>query len=284
MNAPTFAELLDNWEILGGAVVTSLVAGLLLGWLSIHIVVRKTVFVAGAVSQASALGVALSFLIEIQTNHAVDPLIGAVVCALIATATLSLRGRSRLLTTDNVLGGVYAVAAAGVVLVGEKISQEAHDIQAILFGSAVLVDPVDAKVVAVVSVSVLLIHLWLRRAFIFAGFDPIAARVQRVPVFALDAILWCTIAVSVAAATRAIGALPVFVLSFAPGVAALALMRNMTAALICGAGVGAFAGGAGYVAAFLLDWPVGATQSVLALALAAIMSGLGSLLARAAPR
>ena len=85
-------------------------------------------------------------------------------------------------------------ASAGAVLVGDRITQEAHDISAILFGSAVLVSSADLTAVAVVGVAVTFSIVVLYRGLVFVGFDAESARVQGLPVRGLEACLWLLLA------------------------------------------------------------------------------------------
>jgi zinc transport system permease protein len=70
-------------------------------------------------------------------------------------------------------------------------------------------------------------------------------------------------------ATRVLGALPVFAFSVLPAMAAILVANNVRAAMVLAALLGALAGGAGYVLAFLYTWPVGASQAAFAAALVA---------------
>jgi zinc transport system permease protein len=109
---------------------------------------------------------------------------------------------------------------------------------------------------------------------IFAGFDPLGARVQGLPTRALDTFLFVSVGLAVALCTRALGALPVFAFSVLPAMAALVLTSRM--GLVFGlAGVfGALSGVGGYAVSFRAELPVGATQTALAaVILAAALMG-----------
>ena len=151
------------------------------------------------------------------------------------------------------------------LLTSSKIPQEAHDVQAILFGTAVVVSRDDMHRLALSGGLVLALQLWWFRGFSFASFDPLAARVQGLPVRLLDVLLLLCIGVMVGEAARALGALPAFALSTLPGVAAVQLARGPLVVPFVGAAVlGAAAGGLGYIVAFFYELPVGATQTALA--------------------
>jgi zinc transport system permease protein len=120
--------------------------------------------------------------------------------------------------------------------------------------------------------------VWFR-GLSFASFDPVSARVQGLPVRLLQGVILVSIGFMVGATARALGALPVFALSTLPAMAALLLGLRLHTAFVGAALAGAVAGFGGYAAAFFLELPVGAAQTVTAglLVLAALV---GRLLAR----
>jgi manganese/iron transport system permease protein len=265
-----WADFVGAWDLFRDAMLCGAIAGTVLGFLGVYVVLRRMVFVSAAVTQSAGLGVALAFYAAIQLDVDIEPIWGAGACALVATLALLGDPERIHLTREAVLGIVFAVTGGAAVLVGSRITQEAHDIQAILFGSAVLVRPFDLTVVAAVGALILLIHVWWFRGLGFASFDPVSARVQRLPVGLLQAVVLVSIGAMVGASARALGAMPVFALSTLPAIAALALGLRLKAAFAVAATIGAVAGFGGYAAAFFLELPVGAAQTTLAAALTAL--------------
>ena len=104
-------------------------------------------------------------------------------------------------------------------------------------------------------------HVVLWRALLFAGYDPMGARVQGMPVRALNVFLFLSVGLSVALCTRALGALPVFAFSVLPAMTALALTARIGLVFVLAALIGAVSGVGGYVVSFGGDLPVGATQT-----------------------
>lgn len=266
-DAPTWADFLASWELFRDPVICGIAAGTVLGYVGVWVVLRRMVFVTATISQAAALGVALAFYVDIHFDQALPPVVGAIAMSLLATLLLSIRPRRVRLSREAILGVTYVAAAAGVVLVGDHIAEEAHDIGAILFGTAVLVRPVDLTLVLVIGGAVLLLHLWLQRAFVFVGFDPEGARVQGLPVPVLEVALWTSIALAVSVTTRALGALPVFAFAVLPAMTGLAVARRMSVAFVVATLAGALSGGLGYLFAFFYGFPVGASQAGVATAL-----------------
>jgi zinc transport system permease protein len=280
---PTLKDFLDAWELFRDPVFAGVIAGATLGYLGVYIVLRRMVFVSAALSQAAGLGVALAFYAQIVLGTASilgEPLFVAMAFTIATMLVLVRDGTERWMSRESLLGAVYLVGAAGALLVGTKIRQEAHDIQTILFGAAVLVTPADLKKLELVGAASLLLQLGAGRGFRFASFDRDGARIRGLPVRLLDLLLFVSIAVSVSVATRVLGALPVFAFSVLPAMAAILVARNVRAAMIVAAALGAFAGGAGYVLAFLYTWPVGASQAALAAALVAVAAVVRGVLGR----
>ena len=93
--------------------------------------------------------------------------------------------------------------------------------------------------VATATVILLGGHAVLWRALLFAGYDPMGARVQGMPVRALNVFLFLSVGLSVALCTRALGALPVFAFSVLPAMTALALTARIGLVFVLAALIGA---------------------------------------------
>lgn len=261
----TWAEFLAGWELFRDPVLAAAIAGVVLGVLSVYIVLRRMVFVSAAVTQGAGLGVALAFYAGIHLGADVHPSYTAVLMSLVTAAVLVPDPARIGLSRETVLGLMFAFTAGAAVLVGSRISQEAHDIQAILFGTGVLVMPEDLRNIQIAGAAVLLLHIWWFRGFTFASFDPVTARVQGLPVRMLDTALLLSIGVMVGVSARALGALPVFALSTLPGAVAVMVSRGyLVLTFVVAAVVGGAVGAGGYILAFFENYPVGGAQTVTA--------------------
>lgn len=265
----TWSLFVENFDLYRAPILCAVVAGGVLGFLSVYVVLKRMVFVSAAVTQASALGVAATFLADITFDMHTEPVLGAALLSLAVTAALMVDPARLRLTRESVLGLAYAMAGGLAVLVGNRIAQESHDIQAILFGTAVVVSDVDVVLIPVTGLAILALQLWWFRGLSFAAFDPVGARVQGLPVGLLDGVLLVSIGLMVGVAAHALGALPVFAFTTLPAVAALLLSMPLGWTFALATLGGAVAGGGGYVAAVFQDTPVGGTQTVTAGALVA---------------
>src|SRR4051812_4582885 len=262
----TWSAFAGAWDIFRAPLLCALVAGAVLGFLGVFVVLRRMVFVSAGVTQSAGLGVALAFYADIHLGLHLDPLVGAAALSLIATLALSLDTRALPVPREAVLGLVFAASGGGAVLLGDRIAQEAHDIESILFGSAVLVRPLDLVIVLVAGAAVIAVCLWWLRALVFASFDADAARAQGLPVSLLDRTLFVCIGVMVGVSARALCSLPVFAFSVLPAATALLLGLRVGWALLVATVLGALCGVVGYLFAFFYQFPVGGSQTAVAAA------------------
>lgn len=266
--APSWSEFASAFELFRDPIVCGVLAGVVLGYLGVFVVLRRMVFVTAAISQSAGLGVALAFYAQIHLGQeTAHPVAGALALSVLATLLFAAQPERLRVSRESLLGLAYVAAGAAAVIVGDRITQESHDISAILFGTAVLVRPEDLRAVLGVGLFVTAIHLWWHRGFLFAAFDPDGARVHGLPVRLLDTVLWLLVALEVSVTTRALGALPVFAFAVLPAMAALMASGGLRGAFPLAALLGGIAGGAGYVLAYFLSTPVGATQVVVAASL-----------------
>jgi zinc transport system permease protein len=242
-------------------------------------VLRRAVFVTAALSQAAGLGVALAFYAEIHLGFSFSPVLGALAASIVTTQLVGRRPRVRM-APETLVGFAFVAASALAVLVGDRIAQEAHDIAAILFGTAVLVRPLDLWLLAAGTALTFAVLGALGRGLTFTGFDPEGARVQGLPVSAIETGFWTLFALEVSLATRALGSLPVFAFSVLPATAGLLLANQLRTAMVLAILVGSAAGALGYLSAFLFSLPVGASQAAVSVVFALAAYALARLRAR----
>lgn len=284
---PSWSDFWSGWPMYKEAVYSGAIAGLSLGFLSVYVVLRRMVFVSAAVTQAAGLGVAASFWLAIHLGVSINPAWGATLLSLLTAVTLAGDPKRFGLSREMVLGMVFAFTSSAAVLIGSRIPQETGDIQAILFGNAVVVSPEDMERLLWTSAGLVALHVWWFRGFAFASFDPVSARVQGVPVRMLDLILLLSVGVMVGEVARALGAMPAFAMSTLPGMAALLVVRGPLPVTFAVASIlGAMSGVGGYLLAYKKQFSVGPAQTVVAVGLVVVAAllrlgvGLGVRLVR----
>ena len=261
-------EFTDAFALFRDPLLAGGIAGLALGLLGLFIVLRRMVFFSAALAQSAGLGVALAFYVEMMFHLSVGPVWGAALCATATGFVLSMPHERMGTTKEAMLGLVFIAAGAFSVILGSAIAQEAHDIHAILFGTAVLVRQSDLIILALGATATVAAVVFLWRGLVFVSFDPEGARVQGLPVSWLNVALIGFIILMNSVAMRTNGMLPVFAFSVLPAVAALGFTRRLWLAALLAALFGLVSGVGGYLLAFFQDYPVGASQAVVAVLLA----------------
>lgn len=278
---PTLHDFFAAWDLFRDPALAGAIAGGLLGALGVYVVVRRMVFLSAALAQSAGFGVALAWYAQIHLGvspRVATPTAGAGLCSAAAAALMTFGQTGVRTRRDGVLGGVYLCGAAGTLILGTRIVQEVQDIESILFGSAVAVAPDDLAMLGWLAAVLGAVHLIGIRGFAQYAIDETGARVRGLPVPLLAVLLMGSLAAAVSLGTRILGALPVFAFTVLPPLAALRVAPNVAYAVGLAALLGAFAGIAGYVAAFLWKLPVGAAQTIVAALEVAVCAAIGAAL------
>lgn len=260
-------DLSTFWLLFGPAILASLVAAVLCGFLGFFVVTRRVAFVSSALGQLSGLGVAFGFLLgsllgKDPHEHGplwLDPVVVALVLAGGVAMALSYVSRLQRAPPESAVAFVYLVATALaiIVLASPRMALERHEVEMLLFGNAVAVKPEHLFELVAVAGAVLVSQVFLFKDFLFISFDGETARTVGLPVRLLDSVLHLSIGVSVAVATRAIGALPVFGFLVLPAAAALFVAESVAWVLVLSVLGAALAAGAGFYLSHVESWPTG---------------------------
>jgi zinc transport system permease protein len=255
----------DIWR---DPLVASVIAGALLGFLGVYVVLRRTVFVSAALTQISTLGLIVALLAEeqlgVQAEHAGVQLAVAFVFSVAGALILGALQSGRRLPTEAGVGMSYVLAGALVILGANRLIHAAHDLNAMVFGNAVAVPFSDLVVLAAVTAICAGLHTVFQKELVFVSFDRETAEAMGLRASLWNALLFFTIGLAIPASARALGALPVFAFLTIPASAALLLVRRLRAAFVLATVLGVVAAAGGYVLSWVWQLPTGATMVTLA--------------------
>jgi zinc transport system permease protein len=271
-----FADFWAGRELWRDPIIAGVLAGALLGYLGVFIVLKRMVFVSAALSEISGVGVAFAFylgsLLGIDPHvHGPVPLLleptwFSLLFACCAAAAFSLRPGHRKLAAETIVGLGYIIASALVlaILNSPRIAQEAHAVGDILFGNAVVVPRQQIFSLAAAGAGAVTVHLLFFKELLFVSYDPETAAVQGVGVFRYELLLNLATAVVISVATRAVGALPVFAFTVIPAAAALMITERMRLTIALSILFAVVAACVGYYLSWIEQLPTGATMVVVA--------------------
>ncbi len=277
MDDLTLQLFFDSWELFKDPAVAAILLGGLLGMLGVYVVIKRMVFFSAALSQVAGLGVASSFWVKVVfgASWLTSPYLGAATTCLVAVGYIMTQRGQATANRDSALGLIFLLGSAGTLAVGTRIVQEVQDIESLLFGSAVAVLPEDFNMVVFTVVVLGVLHLWWHRGFVVVSVDADDADVRGLKATLLEWVLLLSLAAGISVSTRVLGALPTFAFSVLPAMGALKIAPNVPRAMSIATLLGATAGFGGYLAAFLYQLPVGASQTIVAAILVVICSGIG---------
>lgn len=266
----------ESWEFFREAALSGALAGALLGGLGVYILLGRIVFLSAALSQAASAGVAFALwlpaLLGVHFHEGApwyfQPILISFVLTLGVYLIVSLVLR-RAKFPDAILAGLYLGGGALTILIGKQIVHEIQDVQQLLIGNAVLVEHGEYIGLIIITSVLLTMFIYAHRGFEAASFSPDASQTAGIPVTALNLVKSVALVLAITYTTRMMGAMPVFALSCLPAVASRHC-SNVWRMFFCALGIGTFCGFGGYIFAFIFDFPVGPTQTALALVMVLI--------------
>lgn len=250
-----FKLFLESYPFWWESMVVLIFCGAVLGFLGVWAVLKKVVYLPMVFSQISALGIVVGFFGHDHLGSHIDPIFFALVMTLLAALYFS-GGR---------FGGgkgevtAYLIASAGVLILGTFIRGDLHDMNAILYGNAVLVAQKQLWIIGVGAIAIFAVFKYFYKPFLTVSFDPEGSAAAGLRVYHYNLIIFFSFGVMIALATQALGGLPVFGLMIFPGLMALNITQSMKMAFIVAIIVGVMMGVIGYFIAFVQELPVGAT-------------------------
>jgi zinc/manganese transport system permease protein len=228
-------------------------------YLGLHVIAREVVFVDIALAQIAALGVTTAFLLGFDVESWVSYLAGfgaTLVGALVLALT---RTRERHVSQEAVIGMVYAVSAAAVVLLLAGAPHGAEHLRAMLVGNILTVSGRDVLAAAGIYALIGALHWRWRRPFLLISTDPEAAWREGWQVRRWDFFFYVTFGVVVTTSVRVAGVLLVFSYLIAPALVGVALGRSTGRRLAVAWSFGALVSVLGVAASAVFDLPTGAT-------------------------
>ena len=248
-------------------------------YLGVHVLAREVVFVDIALAQIAALGATAAFLFGYELDTWESYASGLTATVLGALVLALTRTRQRHVSQEAIIGIVYAVSAAGAVLLADRAPHGAEHVRTMLVGSLLSVRPGEVAKVALLYAAIGVLHWFCRRPFFLISTDPDGAFHQGWRVRAWDFVFYASFGVVVTSSVRVAGVLLVFSYLIVPALAGVAFGGTLATRLIIGWGFGTLVSILGMVASAAFDLPTGATVvctfglTLLGFALAAWLFG-----------
>jgi zinc/manganese transport system permease protein len=248
------------------AFIVSIIIGILLSYLGVHVVGRGIVFVDLALGQISSLGVAFSDFMGY--GKTIIPILFALTGALLMSF---INIRDKRLKVEAVIGIIYAVTSAATVMLISKTPHGDSDIQEVLFGNILSVNWDQIKLIGIIFGAIALLHFIFHKKFFLLteSFENDDTNVEAIAFRKTKGfkywnfIFYLSIGLAIVFAVRTSGVIPVFSFLIIPAVGAIMLAkRNLQVTIlaiiisIAGAYLGLFV-------SYHYDFPAGSSLVAL---------------------
>jgi len=229
------------------------------GYLGVHVVERKVIFVDLALAQIAALGATIAVLFG-HNLHGPSTYWFSLGATFLGAGIFSFtRTRREKIPQEAIIGIVYAVSAALAILILSHSAEGDEHIRYMLVGNILLVSFPEIIKMAVLYALVGLLHFRFRKNFILISTEPEEAYRQRLPVKAWDLLFYLTFGLVVTSSVHIAGVLLVFSFLIVPAVGAMLFSNRFSQRLFIGWGLGVAASLAGVGASYAWDLPTGAS-------------------------
>ena len=211
-------------DFVRNALLVSVIMGLMLSYLGVHVVGRGIVFVDLALGQISMLGVAFAAFIE------QDPTVVSILFTLVGAFLMSfIKVTDSRLKLESIIGIVYAVSSAVTVLLISKAAHGDADIQEVLFGSLFTVTNNQIWSMVIVFGLLGVMHFVFRKQFFAITRKFENKEVDDISGFDLwNFLFYISIGLAIVLAVRVGGVIPVFTFLIVPSVSTVLMTRSTT--------------------------------------------------------
>lgn len=251
--------------LLRAAVLTGLLAGIGCGVVGSYVVTRRITYIAGSIAHCVLGGMGVARFCQVVYGWQwADPLLGALVAALLAASVIgvvTLRLKER---EDTIIGAVWAIGMAIGVLFISRTPGYSQDLMSYLFGNLLLVSPADLWLLAGLDVIVLGTVVLLYKPFLAVCFDSEFARIRGLHVEAYYVALLCLTALTVVLLVSVVGIVMVIALLTIPAAIAGQFCRSLWQMMLLATALSILFITGGLALSYGPDWPSGATTIVLA--------------------
>ena len=278
-------EILSPSFLLRDALYSSLIVGAVCPLIGVYLVLRRMVFVAVALPQVSAAGIAFAFLVfgffapghqhgaQGERVLALSGSLSFTIFALFALAAFEGRQGN---STESRVGVTYALAAALTFLFLAADPLGESQMVNLLKGDMLAANSTSLLTIALVSIFAGGTIWFFRRPLMVVSFDRDLAKTFRMNVTWWDRLLFLCIGSIIAAGVMSAGPLVVFGFLVVPPLTARTLTRRTNSFSAAASLLGVICAFVGFLLSYVLDVPLGPAEVASACALFLLLKLAGS--------
>jgi len=250
------APFVDS-ELMRDALLAGLLTVVTTSLVGTWVVLRGMSFLGDALAHGVLPGIAIAFIIGIDTS------IGAMVAAVAMVGGIALIRRHSPLPDDTSIGVLFVgFLALAVVIMSTQRASYTGDLNRFLFGSITGLDSSDVIRQGIAAAIALVGVVVLYRAFLVMTFDASLASMLGLRPGLAQAALLALLAISIVSSFQAVGNLLVFAFLIAPPAAASLLVRRVPMIMVVSVALGSVATVIGILVSYHHATAAGATMAL----------------------
>lgn len=226
-------------------------------YLGLHVLQRGVIFVDLSLAQVAGLGSTVALLFEIEHHSTGSYFISLAHTFAVAALFAWARKFEEKISQEVLIGIVYALASASVVLVVNNLSHGAEHIKEILVGHILWVTWADVIKTAAIYSVVAGVHYYFRKELLGASFAGRSSKNAK-----WDFLFFALFGVVITSSVGVAGILLVFSFLIVPALVSTFFQSGIRGRLIFGWAFGFVISILGMVMSYLGDWPAGAVLVV----------------------
>ncbi|MEM7259202.1 MAG: metal ABC transporter permease [Pseudomonadota bacterium] len=245
-----------QYQYMVDAMWVSTLVGAVCAFLSAYLMLKGWSLIGDALSHSVVPGVAGAYMLGLP--YAVGAFLSG---GFAAMAMLFISNRSRL-KVDAVIGLIFS-GFFGLGLFMISIRPASVQIDTIIFGNILAIDPADKTKLVIIAVVSLLVLLVIWKDLMVVFFDENHARSVGIRPELLKVVFFTLLSACTVAALQAVGAFLVIAMVVTPGATAYLLTDRFSRLIVISVTIGALTSLAGSYASFFLDGVTGGVIVVL---------------------
>jgi zinc/manganese transport system permease protein len=249
-------DLVTHWQeavrFLAAPFVMCLILAGIHCYLGLHVLARGVIFVDLSLAQVAALGATVAILFGME-HHSGGAYLVSLCFTFVAAALFALaRKYERVFSQEAVIGIIYALASASVVLVVDRVAHGAEHIKDLLVGQVLWVSWRDVARTALIYGGVSVVHYVFRKPLIEASFGAGAGGGR------WDFLFYALFGVVITSSVSLAGVLQVFAYLIVPSVVSTLFFGGIRSRLLFGWVLGFVLSLLGMGLSYAWDLPAGA--------------------------
>ncbi len=181
------------------ALLGSLLASIVCGFIGSYIVARRLVFISGGITHASFGGIGLGVLLGI------NPVLSAMVFAVASAFGVQWLSQKDSIREDSAIAVFWTFGMSVGIICCFLTPGFMPDLPSFLFGSILAIEASDLWLLAALAVVVFIVFTLLYRTILSVAFDATFARSRHLPVNFIEYLMMGLIAVSIVSTLRMVG-------------------------------------------------------------------------------